>query len=257
MSDSPRRALVTAASSGIGYGVSERLAQAGHQVYITGVEEDLVPAAAESLGAAGYRVCDFSMPGTAAAAATSAIEAMGGVDILVSNTGGPPPSTFLALSEEDWERSYRLILDSAIQLTRTVLPGMVDQRWGRLIYLTSSGVIQPMPQLHLSNVMRSGVKGLADSLVAEVGPLGVTAHVIAPAHIDTARRRQIGERRAAEAGVSAEEIEERDRRTIPVGRFGLPADIAALVAFLAGEEAGFLTGQTLAVDGGFLHLGAL
>ncbi|MCW2986970.1 MAG: hypothetical protein JWR63_4540 [Conexibacter sp.] len=252
----PRRALVTAASTGIGFGVAERLIADGMEVFITGFEEDLVPQAATELGAVGHMVADFSRPGAARAAAAAAVEALGGVDVLVSNTGGPPPAPFAHIAPEAWEHSYRLILDSALQLTGEVLPGMRERGWGRLIYLTSSGVVRPMPSLHLSNVMRAGVQALATSLVEEVGPDGVTTHVLAPAHIDTGRRRQIAARRAAAAGIEVQDLEARDLGTIPVGRFGLPSDIAALVSFLARDEAGFLTGQTHAVDGGFLLVGA-
>jgi 3-oxoacyl-[acyl-carrier protein] reductase len=249
-----RRALVPAASSGIGHAVAERLASAGADVFITGVDEERLAAAAESTGAAGYVAADFTQPDQPEATAQAALDALGGIDILMYNTGGPPAGPFATLDDDKWAAAYGLILKSAVGLTRSVLPGMSERGWGRLIYLTSSGVVRPMPGLHLSNVMRAGVAALAASLAPEVAPAGVTTHVIAPAHIDTARRRHLAARRADAMGVAVADIDKRDLSNVPVGRFGTPEDIAGLVAFLASDEAGYMTGLVHAVDGGFTQV---
>jgi 3-oxoacyl-[acyl-carrier protein] reductase len=252
-----KTALVTAASSGIGLGVARRFREEGASVFISGYEPDLTAQAAEEVGAVGYAVADFRRPEEVEAVGRAALEALGHVDILFYNTGGPKPGRFLELTPEDWEEAYRLILDSAIRLTRTVLPGMVERAYGRLLYSTSSGVVMPLPLLHLSNVMRAGVAALALSLAPEVGPFGITTHVLAPAHIVTARHLSMQRYRAEKEGLSPEAYRLRELRTIPVGRFGRVEDVAALAAFLASEEGGYLTGQVHPVDGGYTRMVAL
>lgn len=248
-----RTALVTAASSGLGYATARKLAEEGARVFIGGVEEDLVPRAAREVGAVGHQVVDFSKPQSTEAFIDAALDELVRVDILVVNTGGPPPGTFVDISQEDWERAYRMILDAAIRLTRRTLPGMIDGGFGRLVYFTSCGVIRPLPGLHMSNVMRTGVQALAQSLVGEVGPHGVTTHVLAPAHIDTARRRQLTEKRAQARGVPTEQVDAEELATVAAGRFGTAQDMAELVAFLSTSKANYLTGQTHRVDGGFTY----
>ncbi|MDT7726566.1 MAG: 3-oxoacyl-[acyl-carrier protein] reductase [Actinomycetota bacterium] len=245
-----RRAFVTAGSSGLGTAIAASLRADGAEVFITGTGRS-TPDVARDLGAAGWVKADFTEPGAAARAAQAAVKAMGGVDILVSNTGAPRAAPAADLTPADWESAYRLLLDSAISLTNAVLPGMTSAGWGRLIYITSVGVVKPLPLLHLSNVMRAGVQGLARSLASEVAPHGVTTHVVAPAHIDTPRRRTLAAARAERAGVSVAEFEQRQLATeLPVNRWGRPEEIGDLVAYLCSDSAGFQTGQTHVVDGG-------
>jgi len=245
-----RRALVTAGSSGLGAAIATSLRANGAEVFITGTGPHTGEVARE-IGATGWAIADFTEPGAAATAAAAARETLGGIDILVSNTGGTRAAPASVLTAQDWDTAYRLLLDSAISLTNAVLPAMTATGWGRLIYVTSVGVVKPLPLLHLSNVMRAGVAALARSLAAEVAPDGVTTHVIAPAHIDTPRRRTLAAARATAAGVPTEELERRQLATeLPVGRWGRPEEIGELVAYLCSEHAGFQTGQTHVVDGG-------
>jgi 3-oxoacyl-[acyl-carrier protein] reductase len=243
------RALVTAGSSGIGRATATALRAQGADVFITGTG-DHTAAIADELDAAGHAIADFTQPGQATAAVAQATDALGGLDILFANTGGPKPADFGSLTAADWLAAYHLILGSAIELTHAALPSMTDNG-GRVIYLTSvAGVVRPLPGLHLSNVMRAGVAALAASLVSEYGPRGITFNVIAPGPIDTSRRRQIMGFQAKQRDVDLDALEAEELGGIPLRRFGSPDEIGALVVYLASEAAGFITGRVHVVDGG-------
>jgi len=245
-----RRALVTAGSSGIGRATALALRAQGAEVFITGTGERTAEVAHE-IDAAGHAIADFTQPGQAAAAAAQATDALGGLDILFANTGGPKPAAFESLTDADWLAAYHLILGSAIELTHAVLPVMAEAGRGRVIYLTSTaGVIRPLAGLHLSNVMRAGVAALAASLVSEYGPRGITFNVIAPGPIDTSRRRRIMGFQAEQNGVEIDALEAEELAGIPLRRFGSPDEIGALAVYLASEAAGFVTGRVHVLDGG-------
>lgn len=254
-----KRVLVTASSSGIGRGVAEFFAREGAEVFLSGLRAERLAQVAQEIQAQSampihYQQADFTQAGMGEALGRAAVEAMGGVDILFANTGGPKAGSFLDLSLADWEQAYRLILESAIGLTRVVLPGMMEQHWGRLLYSTSNAVLHPLPQLHLSNVLRGGVVALVHSLVSEVGPFGITANVLAPGSIETERRQQNIHARARTQSRTPEEVDAKELSQVAMGHFGTVEDVAALAAFLSSDEAGFLTGTTINIDGGMVFM---
>jgi 3-oxoacyl-[acyl-carrier protein] reductase len=245
-----RNALVTAASSGIGRAIALELQAQGARTFITGTSERTASVAQE-VGAAGYALADFTDPDAPARAVEVATKALGSVEIVIVNTGGPRPGPFASLTEADWLTAYHQILGSALSLTRAALPGMTESGWGRFVYVTSTaGVVHPLPGLHLSNVLRSAVAALAESIAGEVGPHGITTNVIAPGPTDTPRRRQIMEFQAQRAGVDVEQLSAKELKGVPIRRMVAPEEIAALVAFLCGDRAGAITGATHVVDGG-------
>lgn len=246
-----RRALVTAGSRGIGAAIVRALHNEGADVFITGAHPDHLAETAGALGAVGFAVADFTHVGAATQAVEAATSKLGGIDILVSNTGGPRSAELPELVAQEWDDSYRLILRSAIELTSAVLPAMRAARWGRLVYITSAGVVRPIPGLHLSNVMRAGVAALARSIAAEVAPDGVTTHIVAPAFIDTDRNNELIDAHAKATGLSPDQARERRLRHIPVGRCGSPDEVGRLVTYLCSAHSGFQTGQLHLIDGGY------
>jgi 3-oxoacyl-[acyl-carrier protein] reductase len=179
-----------------------------------------------------------------------AVERWGTVHIAVANAGGPPAKEFDAISVEEWRGAIELNLMSAVHLARAVLPRMRKQKWGRLIFLTSVSVKQPIEGLLLSNSIRSAVAGLAKSLANECGRDNVLVNTVMPGYTRTERLEELAATLSAQRGVPREEIERGWVAMTPLGRLGEPKELAALVAFLASERASFITGTAIAVDGG-------
>jgi 3-oxoacyl-[acyl-carrier protein] reductase len=176
------------------------------------------------------------------------VQERGRLDIIINNAGGPPPGTFESTPAEAWAEAFELSLNSAVRLTRLALPHLKQSGRGRIINITSWSVREPIPNLMLSNAIRPGVVGWAKTLAQEVGREGITVNTIAPGKIDTPRVRELWSHYP-----DPEAAAKRDVEAIPVGRLGAPAEVAALVAYLCSQHAGYITGAVLPIDGGALR----
>ena len=232
------RALVTAASKGLGRACAQALAAEGARVFIVSRDDALLSEVQGQIGAVGHLAADLSDPTAPAAAVEAAVTALGGLDILVCNAGGPPPGTFESTPLEAWERGYNLTLMSAVRLASAALPHLKESGRGRIVNITSMSVRQPIANIVLSNAFRSAVTATAKTLSAEVAPYGVTVNNLAPGSILTDRARQLYTDLEATA------------RQIPARRLGTPEEFGAACAFLCSAQAGYITGQTLGIDGG-------
>jgi 3-oxoacyl-[acyl-carrier protein] reductase len=251
-----RVALVAGASRGLGRAVAEELAAAGADLVLCARGEGPLRDAAEAIaGASGVRVADVAADlGDATQVerlVEAALQTFGRVDVLVTNTGGPPPGPFESHTREAWRDAVRQNLESVIELTRPVLPGMKERRWGRIINVTSIAAKQPVENLILSNSVRAAVTGFARTLANEVAPYGVTVNNVLPGYTRTRRVVELAERTAAAGGGDVAEAYAKWEREIPMGRLGEPREFAALVAFLASERASYITGTSIPVDGGW------
>ena len=248
-------AVVAAASQGLGRAIAEELAREGARVAICARTPAALEATAEEIRrATGAEVLGVTADVTRAEEVerfvAAAVERWGAVHIAVANAGGPPAKEFAAITLEDWERAVALNLMSSVYLARAVLPRMRAQKWGRLLFLTSASVKQPIDGLLLSNSVRSAVAGLAKSLANEYARDNVLVNVLCPGFIGTERLEELAATLAAQKGVSPDEIRRGWAAQIPMGRIGEPKELAALAAFLASERASYITGTAIAVDGG-------
>ena len=252
-----RVALVAASSRGLGRATAAELAAEGASVIMCARHQDELVRAAEQIAAAsGARVVpvagDLSEPDDVQRIVDTGVAALGPVDILVTNTGGPPAGPFEAHDREAWRQAVRQNLDSVLELTRAVLPGMKERRWGRIINVTSIAVKQPVDNLILSNSVRAAVTGFARTLANEVAAFGVTVNNVLPGYTETQRVVELAGRIAAAKQITEDEARADWERQIPMGRLGEPREFAALVAFLASERASYITGTSIPVDGGWV-----
>jgi 3-oxoacyl-[acyl-carrier protein] reductase len=246
-----KKALVCAASKGLGRGCAEALAREGVEVTICARTESDVRRAAEEIGSsAGTRVhwlaCDITTPEGRAAALAACAQP----DILVNNAGGPPPGDFREWNRDTWIRALDANMLTPIALIQATLDGMIERRFGRIVNITSSAVKAPIDVLGLSNGARSGLTGFVAGLARKVARHGVTINNILPGSFDTDRLRNNMASRAKAAGKSFEETAQAARNAIPAGRFGTPAEFGALCAYVCSVHASYLTGQNLLIDGG-------
>jgi 3-oxoacyl-[acyl-carrier protein] reductase len=252
-----RVALVAAGSKGLGRAIALELAAEGAQVVICARGKDAIDATvAEIIGAGGRAfgfVADVSKSADVAGLVESARTACGPIDILVTNSGGPRSGTFDVLSPEDWDQATRVLLTSAVELTRAVVPAMRTRRWGRILNITSIAAKQPVDGLMLSNSLRAAVTAFARTLANEVAKDGITVNNLLPGYTRTDRVVDLAAQMAASSGTSPEVVAGKWEAQIPMGRLGEPREFAALAAFLASARASYITGQSIAVDGGWIR----
>lgn len=251
-----RVALVGASGRGLGLATAQRLALEGCDIAICDIDQDVLDEAADSVWEAGdgvrvraYQV-DLTDADSIEELVASVEQDLGAISILVTNSGGPPPGTFDAASDEKWYFAYDLTFLSAVRLIRAVLPGMKEQGWGRIVNFTSRALKEPIPNLMISNAVRLAVGGMAKTLASEVAEYGITVNNLCPGPTTTDRAVQLAEARAEKKGISIEEELKETAKDIPLGRLAQPEEQAAAAAFLASELAGYITGISLLVDGG-------
>ncbi len=240
-------AFVAASSQGLGKSVALELAREGAHIILCGRNETTLNQAAAEVRAMGAKV--LAVPGDLAVKQQrdhiihQTLKDFGKVDILITNTGGPPAGKFESFNESDWTDAVQLLLGSAVGLVYGFLPGMKAQQWGRIVTITSQAVKQPVENLVLSNAVRASVVGLMKTLSNELGKYNITVNNVMPGYTQTARLEKLIAGNPSFAEVT---------REIPLGRFGKPEEFAAAVAFLVSSRASYITGVSLAVDGGWI-----
>lgn len=247
-------ALVCGASKGIAFATAEEFAKEGVQLAICSRDAASIESAARKLEAYGVPVlvivADLSTMEGITAVVDGVMARYGRADILIANTGGPPTGAPMEHAWSTWESATNLLLRSVVELTRAFVPGMRERKWGRVVAITSKAVKYPVASLVLSNSLRAAVTGYLRTLATDVGVDGVTVNSVLPGLTDTERLVALADSNTQRTGVSRDEVYAGWRASIPVKRLGRPDELAAMIAFLASERAGFITGQAICVDGG-------
>ena len=249
-----RVAMVAAASKGLGRAIAEALAAEGCRVSICSRSEASMADARAAIESAGGEVlavaCDVSKAADLQRWSEATIARFGQVDILVTNTGGPPAAPFLALTEDQWREGVDSTMMNVVRLCRLVIPDMQKRKWGRILNLTSLVAKQPTEVLTVSSTLRAGLSALTKTLADQVAADGILVNAILPGHFLTDRQIHLAEVRAKTDGITPEEYLARGVHAIPLKRYGKPEELANVAAFLCSERASFVTGASIVVDGG-------
>jgi 3-oxoacyl-[acyl-carrier protein] reductase len=233
-----KKALVFGASTGIGRAVAEILVQEGAIVTIASRSEEKLKKAASEIGASHFIACDLGKADEARQAVEKALDKMGGIDILVTNTGGPNKGNFAQISEAQWQQDFQSLWMSVVESMNVALPKMKENNYGRILLVTSLAAKEPLSGLTTSNGLRAGLAGLSKSVANEYAPFGITVNLLLPGYTSTDRLKEL------------KLTDERIQQMVPAGRLGDPRELADLAAFLASPRAGYITGQSFLIDGG-------
>jgi 3-oxoacyl-[acyl-carrier protein] reductase len=247
-----RRALVMGATRGIGLGIAKAFVDAGASVAVTGRKPEDAGDAAASLGGGtvGFALDTGDLNQIDSVHAGVELALGGGIDILVLNSGGPPAGSAMGVPSESWQQHWTMMFVGLVRMADRCLPGMIDRKFGRVMSVVSSGVIQPIPNLGMSNAIRPAIIGWGKSVSNEVAKHGITINAIAPGRIQTDRVDQIDKGAAGRTGKTQDQIRAEAMGRIPTGRYGTTEEFAAAALFLASNESSFTTGSVLRVDGG-------
>lgn len=251
-------AMVAGASRGLGFSVAKMLVAEGATVCIASRDRQAIDAAAGKLralkrGTVVASVADVSKPGAIEAWAKEIDQQAGGIDMLFTNSGGPPAGMAMDITDEGWQSAFDLLLLSAIRMVRVAVPSMQARGGGSILMCTSSSVKEPLVNLALSNVMRAGVSALAKTLSQELAKDRIRVNQLMPGRIDTDRLRQLDEVNATRAGITPDEQKQKTIGAIPVGRYGNADEFGCAAAFLLSDCASYITGASLQVDGGLIR----
>lgn len=251
-------AMVAGASRGLGYSVARTLAAEGALVSMSSRDAEAISAAAQRIqketgGTVLAVAADVQSPGEIAHWHQVTLDRFEGIDLLYTNSGGPPPGATLSFDDAAWQRAFELLLMSAVRLVRLAVPSMAMRGGGSIVLPTSSSIKEPIANLALSNILRAAVSSLSKTLAIELAPKRIRVNQLIPGRIVTDRLRELDEATSKRLGISVEDQQQRMESSIPMGRYGDPQEFANAAAFLLSDAAAYITGATLQVDGGMIR----
>ncbi|MDV7090319.1 SDR family oxidoreductase [Rhodococcus sp. IEGM 248] len=253
---SGKTALVLGGGGGLGGAIARELAAEGAKVAVADISAEYAQKTADEINGTGGLAQAFAWDLADLSQIDPQIEAiekaLGSVDILVNNTGGPAPSPVSGQSAQLWAEQFQAMVLSVVALTDRILPGMRERGWGRIVTSTSSGVISPIPNLGLSNALRSTLLGWSKTLAAEVGRDGITSNIVLPGRVATGRIKFLDEAKAKRENRPVDEVTAQSVSSIPIGRYGEPEEYGKVVTFLASQAASYVTGSVIRIDGGYV-----